>query len=398
MSNQVSASRFIVEDVLVGRGQLGYGYSATGVAASTTLWSLARANKYAIEATAGGITITLPPVGTGANEAQPGHDLTIKNFDIGSNAFTIANSLAAPVVGSLPIGGAVKLVADPNAANDWYVVFITPDTEFQTMQDTYNRSGVVSAVPKIQLSTLYGVLDIRDEDVGDELAKLFSIANFGGAIEHFGIGNGVPGTATPIITALNGTAAGMSNSVAVGGALTTSGADADVILLADPSSGFSFADVSSQQITAFPTILKTAGDVQVGTTLTSANEYTVWASSDLVNALTPTAIALISLADNTTYRVTVDVVGRDADPTSTVSSAHTLTALVTRLGLVSTVQTQSDLGFDSPGYTSPSVANLSAAASTLSLNFTAPNNITDAGTTGTMPSRVVVTYSALSIV
>jgi hypothetical protein len=397
MSNQVSASRFIVEDVLVGRGQLGYGYSATGVAASTTLWSLARANKYAIEATAGGITITLPPVGTGANDAQPGHDLTIKNSDDSTNSFAIVNDGASVTyTPALPIGGAVKLVADTNANGNWYVVFITPDTEFQTMQNTYDRSGVVSAVPKIQLSTLYGVLDIRDAST--ELAKLFTIANDTGAIEHFGIGNGVPGTATPIITALNGTAAGMSNSVAVGGALTTSGADADVILLADPSSGFSFADVSSQQITAFPTILKTAGDVQVGTTLTSANEYTVWASSDLVNASTPTAIALISLTDNTTYRVTVDVVGRDADPTSTVSSAHTLTALVTRLGLVSTVQTQSDLGFDSPGYSNPSVANLSAAASTLSLNFTAPNNITDAGTTGTMPSRVVVTYSALSIV
>ena len=78
MANNVySASRLLVDDVIVGRGQLGYGFS-TDLSASVTLWSLARATKYNLNADVN-YTITLPDVGTANNQAQPGHSIIVRN-------------------------------------------------------------------------------------------------------------------------------------------------------------------------------------------------------------------------------------------------------------------------------------------------------------------------------
>jgi hypothetical protein len=386
--NVYSASRLLVDDVIVGRGQLGFGYSDT-IGASATLWSFAKASKYIFNATAN-VSITLPTVGTASANAQPGHDITIKNSSASTGTITVVNDLLLSVIVLSP-GQAAKIIADVAQSLDWYTVFSA--SAAVTLQEAYNNSGIAANVPKIGLSNLYGILDIRDS--ATPLVGLFSIGDSTNVYKYASFGNRTAGSTTPFVSLLGGLASTMTNSFAVGGTIaSTTLTHTDTMLFSRPSSALAFVDISNHHITAYPTILKTAGNVVVGSTLTSPNEYTVWASSDLTNDVTATLVPLITLADNTTYRVTVNVVGRDIAPASAISSGHTITALVTRLGLVSTVEAQTDTGFDTVGYTVASVAVLSAAASVLSLSFTAPDHIVGA----TMPIRVVVTYSALTII
>lgn len=203
-------------DINVGRGQLGYGWS--GTTSSSLLWSLQQgANHYAITPSVLGTIITLPQVGTGSTQAQPGHWLTIANTSTTLN-LTVNNS-SGTTIGILTPGNSLKIIADSIAASSWVVQYNTSGYGVSTtLQGAYNASGTTN--PQITLTNAFGSLKLAD--AATPLTSLFEIHNNAGLYHYLRVGNSTSGSQTPYIGLLGSTVTSSQsdNLAAIGSTIT----------------------------------------------------------------------------------------------------------------------------------------------------------------------------------
>jgi len=377
----LSNSRFtIAGDIDTGRGQLGIGWAGTAV--TGTLWGLrSGGNHYAINC-ASNITITLPDVGTGSTQAQPGYWATIINTS-STNSITV-NNFGATLINTLPAGKSAMYIAVATsfAATNWVLQYDTTTYDSSgTLQQAYNASG--TANPQILLNTTFGAVKIQDNStpIG---ATLFNVLNSTGN-PIFRVGN----TTFPNSVSVFSGSVGASNSFGVG---SSSLNGAGSVLLGDSTivGSFTGATIFYQVFTGGSWAY--AGSVQEGTTKTSPNRRTLYF---LINAVTTSGVAtnLFTPTANTSYQVTVTAYGRDATNTSAVSATHIIDALVTNITGTLLVVSQQLRTIETPGYTSiPSNAVLSINSTNVSITLTAPDNTS----AGTMDYRVILEYSALT--
>lgn len=416
-----SNSRFTISgDVDTGRGQLGIGWS--GVATTSALWSLRPGANHYLISSAAPITITLPDVGTGSTQAQPGYWVTIANVNA-TDAITI-NNFAASTLATLTGGKGIMLVATTTVAANWVIQYDTTSYGGGTsLQQAYNSSGIAN--PQITLSSTNGALKVYD--AATPIASLLNIANNAGTTNYLRVFNSVTGTQTPAVILFGGaiTATGAANNLFIVGSGSISGvatsgsvvfgsgstsasgtflvgqqtvSGANTTALSDGSATFSGATYSGTN-TFYQ--LYTGGSwaysgaTQEGTTKTSPNKRTLYFSANAVTTAGATT-ALFTSATSTTYRVTVTAYGRDPITSSAVSATHIIEALVTNLSGTATVVNQQLRTIETAGYiTIPSNATLTAATNVVSVNLVAPDNVNGPGTTG-MDYRIICEYCALT--
>lgn len=406
-----SNSRLLVAgDVDTGRGQLGIGWA--GTATTGTLWSLRSGGNHYSMTSASSITITLPDVGTGSSQAQPGYWATIVNT--GSNLITVQN-FAAVTINTLAAGKSAMYIAVATAfaASNWVLQYDTSNyNAATTLQQAYNTSG--TAYPQILLSSTNGAVKIQDNStpidaplfnvLTSAAASIFRIGNstfpnsaafFGGnnnAIRTFVVGTGTASSADAVVFG-SGTASG-ANTFIVG---TSSASGAGSTILSDSSFAGTYSGVGIfyQLYTGGTWIY--GGVVQEGITKTSPNRRTLFFSATTAVTTGLIAIPILTTVSNTTYRLTVTAYGRDATITSAVSATHIINALVTDLVGVASLVSQQLSTIETVGYTSvPSNAVLSVATNVVTLTLQAPDNINGGFTIGTMDYRVIVEYSSLT--
>jgi hypothetical protein len=410
----LSNSRMVLNgDIDTGRGQLGMGWAGTAVTGA--LWSLRSGGNHYSIASASAIIITLPDVGTGSTQAQPGYWVTIINTNV-TDTITV-NNFAGTTINTLTGGNSAMYIAVDTAfaASNWVIQYDTSGYSSVTnLQQAYNASGISTVTPQIVLNAL-STLKIQDNatpialplfTVSDNAgANIFRISNstntnnaafFGGTstgLRSLAVGTG---TASAANTVVFGTGTASAANAFVLGTSTASGAGSTILSDASFTGTYTGVGVFYQLYAGGSWIY--GGAVQEGTTKTSPNRRTLFFSG--TTAIT-TGLVLISgivtTASSTTYRITVTAYGRDANVASAVSATHVINALVTNLSGTATIVSQQLTTIETAGYTTtPSNAVLSAATNVVSLTLTAPDNINGGFTTGTMDYRVIVEYSALT--
>lgn len=423
-------------DVNVGRGQLGLGWR--GTSASTQLWTLFRgANHYIIDPSTAAITITLPVVGTGSAQAQPGHWVTIANINSGTNVINVVNSASAAVV-TITAGNSAKLIADSGSALFWVVQYNTSGYgAATTLQAAYNASGPTT---QIVLTATNNSLKINDATV--PLSSLFNLQNNAGSYVYFSARNTTAGSQTPAITMLGSTTSAANTLAAINS--TTSATNSVGILnstvSASGSVGLASSTVNSTNTLGFGTITTASGasgsvalcdsssaytgystpntfygvftggeqhfggGVRPGTTRTSPNQISFYVSVNnvtttgtTINLIGSTSTFVTSLASST-YSITLEIYGRDATSPSTVSARHKLEGLsVTNGTNVPTLIGQTVYTSETPGFTTiPASATFATTATDLTLTLVAPDNVTAPAGAG-MDYRIYGEYRVLTI-
>lgn len=174
--NPTAISNTLQGDFNSGRGQFGRTFNQDTPIAGGALWTVfpSRPNKYLINGGLANQTFTLPLIGTGSNEAQPGHNIWIKNIGT-TNNLIIQNSAAAAVI-TLPPDGSVNLVAtNAPVANTWIrFADSTAIVSGGTLQTAYDASIVAADDPQIVITSAPVTVG---NAVGDAANDLFKVTN-----------------------------------------------------------------------------------------------------------------------------------------------------------------------------------------------------------------------------
>lgn len=397
--NTVSSQRFDEKgDFTTHGGMLGMSHT-TDIAASATLWSIApRYNRYILNPTAGGVVITLPAIGNAAFEAetgvQHGFDIFIKN-NSATNSLAL-NSDGAVLVTNISAGQSAHISADINSANDWYIIGIAASDSgdipsIENLQDAYDESG--AGVPKIQLSAANGGLTVQDN--ATETAEPLSVKKSDGTTSLLTVRNVTPGTDTPALEALGGSSSA-SGAVAIGDGAVSSAAGS--VTITDGSAAVTNADAGSK-LEMFPGGFKQLGGAtQVGTANSDPyNEVLFFKAENVATTSgSATTINVLTMDDNTSYRILITAIGRDVDDSTT----ETFTGEVTYAVLTGTATY--DINFLGRNrYRGPSIGSfgditLTNTGSTLECNVYGSQNVTD-GAAGFMNFVIEMTVRAYTI-
>lgn len=408
-------------DLDVGRGQLGIGWS--GSTASASLWSLRRgANHYVIDPLSLSTTVTLPAVGTGSTQAQPGHWLTIANIS-GSNSIVVNNSSSVTISTVTP-GNSVMIIADSNVASNWIQQYNTSGYGSSTLQSAYDASGTSN--PQILLSNANG--SVKIDDASTPLGPLFELRNNAGSYSYLTVGNTPSGAQNPSVTMIGSTTSaantvamigstvsgsgsvgmassnvGSANTLAFGTITTTSGASGSVALCDSGSAytGYSLPNVSYQVFRGGEHHF--GGAIRPGTSKTSPNQCNFYVNANGVTTVGTTITLLgststiVSSFANSTYSITLQIYGRDATAPGATSVIHELNALsVTSATNVPTLLSQRIDTSQTPGFTTVAgSATLLTTATDVTLTLIAPDNVT-APTGAGMDFRIFGSYRVLS--
>lgn len=151
--NPTAISNTLQGDFNSGRGQFGRTYNQDVAVAGGALWTVfpSRPNRYLINGGVADQTFTLPLIGTGSTNAQPGHNLWIKNIGT-TNSLIIQNSTAAAVI-TLPPAGSVNLVATDSPVVNTWLRFADSTSGTDTLQTAYNNSITAADDPQIVITS-----------------------------------------------------------------------------------------------------------------------------------------------------------------------------------------------------------------------------------------------------
>lgn len=308
-------------DLTVEGGQFGYAYDAD-VGADIALWSIFKgAHRYFLTPTGATRTVTLPAVSAADNLAFTGvghgHWLLIKN-ESATQSLVVENAGSTTIVTLLPTTGVI-LGASENEANDWRIIdILTEASTADTLQSAYDNAGATD--PKIQTSAANGGVTIQD--AATFLDPIFAVQNDAGTFDHFTVGNATPGSDTPAIGMLGGSATA-TDTLAVGADSVASAANAITL-----SSGTNPVDnsTSGTLLSAFENgYTRTSGGILEGTTKSNAHITEIFNQSLAVPVTgvgSVTAAIDTGLDDETTYFYDLWVTARDSDRTNTNDSSY----------------------------------------------------------------------------
>jgi hypothetical protein len=407
-SNALSNSRFIVEELITTRGQLGQGYSST-FAANITLWTdVPQANKYMLSPTVAALSVTLPTVGQATAEAQPGHHIYIYNYST-TNAFTILDNNAAPFLLS-PESGALYVADTAIAPGNWHEILNSSSYNTATsLQQAYNRSVLLGDDPKILIDSTKSPVTIRDSIFAPGAPVIFQIQDHTGAVPILTVGNS--SSYKKVVSLFNGSytnncsdsfivkgSANNSNSAVFYG--TLDGADSfvyrgtvegDNVVCFSTSTDFDITNVSDRQVERNSGKVQYGGDVILGSVsnISSPMKNKQWISFT-ANPSTYTANNLFNPMLYQSYLLKIKVSGIDTASPWTTGGAVTISARVTGQAGTPQISIDSVLISSTPGFTTPLDATVLYSGGIV-LSLRAPSNCT------LMAIRGYYSYVALSI-
>lgn len=206
-------------DIQCGRGQLGRTFNQSTPIVGGALWTLFpdRPNKYLINIAAPQV-FTLPLIGTGPTQAQPGHNVWIKN--VGTAVMTINNSTGS-LMKTLQITESTILVAsNAPVPNQWEEMANNMGDTSETLQNAYDDSVVAGDNPQIVITSVPVSIGNAVGNGSNDVFKVTNTTNTADFVRVHGLSATTCSTATGDLVT-NSSVAG-SNVVSDGNvALTT---------------------------------------------------------------------------------------------------------------------------------------------------------------------------------
>lgn len=323
-------------DLSIGRGQLGL-TAIDSISANSVLWTdyTDRPHRFILTPTGADRTITLPIIGTGDNEAQPGHEINILN-PVGSSFNLVVETSAAVTLQTVTPGNLLKIVANTAPAT-WDIALDITDIVDPTLQDTYDNSIAAAESGDINLNTGnnangIGIINTGDVIVGD-------ILSVGGSSNYFNVKNITTTSPTPAIQGLGGTANNVG-SVAIGSGLTANNDNS--MIFGDGTIAASTNNDDQFQLAFTNGFQQVKGAIPPGTTNTSPNLTRIQGSLQTTDGVFNVFTELnITSTDDTNYGLDIEIIASEAAGSSTTNGR-----IFIRADVVNDSGTLSIIGFN----------------------------------------------------
>jgi hypothetical protein len=319
-------------DINTGRGQFGFSefFTLTG---SVTLWTQFpdRPHRYFLDPNGTDRNVTLPEIGTGSANAQPGHHLIIKHTGV-ANTLTILGFDASTVT-TLSTEDTVWLTAQ-TATSTWQVVGPLPPgaDNPHTLQNAYDDS---TSGADIQIGS-NGPVNVKNDAADPSTQKLFHVTNNAKTTDFFvvqpisatqssiGIGGGASSTTAGTISIGQAANASGVDSVAIGQSAAASGADAFAIGDNATASGARSFALGTSANTGSQAGAMVMSDGQAATTADTTNQLVqrFENGSLLLNSATSASVLPGTANNDPAYLIVQDFVETtNATPATVISYA-----------------------------------------------------------------------------
>ena len=326
-------------DLSVGRGQLGL-TAIDSISANSVLWTdyTDRPHRFILTPTGADRTVTLPVVGTGDNEAQPGHEINILN-PTGSSFNLVVETSATVTLQTVTPGNLLKVVADTAPAT-WDIALDITDIGDPTLQDAYDNSIAAAETGDINLNTGNNANGIGIVNTGDVIAG--DILSVGGSSNYFNVKNITTTSATPAIQGLGGTA-NASNSIAIGSnASTTAVIHNNSVIFGDGTITATPTTTDQFKLAFTNGFQQVQGSTAPGTINTSPNLTRIQGSARTIDGAFNVFTELnIASTEDTNYGLDIELIASEAAGSSTTNGR-----IFIRADVVNDSNTLSIIGFN----------------------------------------------------
>ncbi len=327
----MSNTQILIEgDFNSGRGQLGFSefFTMTG---DITLWTqfTDRPHRYFLDPDGTDRNVTLPEIGTGSANAQPGHHMIIKHTGT-TNTLTLLGFDASTVT-TLSTEDCVWLTAE-SATSTWQVVGPLPPgaDNPHTLQNAYDDS---TSGADIQIGA-NGPVNVKNDVLDPSTQKLFHVTNNAKTTDFFvvqpinatqssvGIGGGASSTTAGTISIGQNANASAIDAVAIGQSASASGADAIAIGDNAVASGSRSVAIGTSANTGSQAGTVVVSDGQAAVTADTANQLVqrFQNGSLLLNSATGASVLPGTASNDPAYLIQQDFVETtNATPATLIS-------------------------------------------------------------------------------